>query len=794
MRKTLLYPISTFLFMLILFLSPSVSQAMSITSFEQGDNYINDKNIEIHVYNGENEAEILIEIDGEEKYINSFPLSMLDQFAIYENYFIYTSRVKGSANALVYEVLKVDNGEISVLYRSEPIERAKYSFENNQLHLSFPKYTGSEAKTNPTYIVTEIYEIVNGNWKKTSEKTEPFASKFSKVKIKLLSQKNPSFSEINDMLTEEALKANVSPEIVKAIAFQESSWEQYWNTVPESIKQCKDGDRTIAYDGTNVKLGYDCIGIGIMQISDHMYWEPGPEKDAYIERLKRDIRFNIQEGIRILKEKWNYHRSGLIPTVNDNDPMVIENWYFAILAYNGLLPRNNPLSNAYNAYQEVVFERLRDYSLVDITPFPTFKLEPYTLNNGQLRFKNDNVTTEGPKHYSSQSLKKGDTSYVTANSLRLRKTPGGEIIGSLNKGTKVTITGDYVGNNSRVSQFVWFPIKTSSGQTGYVASSYLSPKNEYIDTYNLFGTNRYETSVAISNHGWHWNQPESVIIGRGDLPIDALTGSVLAATLDAPLLLTRSTYLVDIVEKEIDRLKPKNIYILGGEQAISKEVENKLAEKASGNVIRISATKGSRYDTAYEVAKQVASFTNVDEIFITTGSEKSSDALAIAPYAGAEGIPILFTRSNTLHENIIRFIQEHNIKKATIIGGTTAVSKNAENTLKKYVSNVERVSGDTRFSTNTAIIEKYYGEGTSRHINNSRVFVAQGLEIADALSVSSLAAKLNSPLLLTRSYNVPIETSTWMKNHIKAKPNVYFIGGRVAISEQVRENIINLVR
>lgn len=373
----------------------------------------------------------------------------------------------------------------------------------------------------------------------------------------------------------------------------------------------------------------------------------------------------------------------------------------------------------------------------------------------------------------------------------MRKSPGGEIIASLNKGTKVTITGNYIGNNSRQSQFVWFPVRTSSGQTGYVASSYLSPKDHFIDVYNLYGSSRYDTSVSIANHGWHWTQPKSVIIGRGDLPIDALTGSVLASSLDAPLLLTRSNSLVASVEQEIDRLKPEKIYILGGKMAISEEVERILAAKLpKGEIIRISKA-GSRYDTAYEVAKRVLSLTKSKEIFITTGDENSSDALAIAPYAGSKGFPILFTRQNSLDPNIIKLIREHSIKKATIIGGNLAVSSKVEKELKKHLPTVERVSGKSRFATSTEIVKRYYGEG--QRVNASRLFITQGFEIADALSVSSLAARLKSPLLLTRTEAIPGEIKQWLPENILTKPNLYFIGGRLAISDPVREEFIELI-
>ncbi|WP_093213599.1 cell wall-binding repeat-containing protein [Sediminibacillus albus] len=87
------------------------------------------------------------------------------------------------------------------------------------------------------------------------------------------------------------------------------------------------------------------------------------------------------------------------------------------------------------------------------------------------------------------------------------------------------------------------------------------------------------------------------------MPIDALTGSVLAAKLNAPLLLTPPEQLQASTWKELQRVnpnhyssvnKPYKIYLLGGKAAISKNIESKLKNKyGSSNIIRI--TGATRY-------------------------------------------------------------------------------------------------------------------------------------------------------------------------------------------------------
>ncbi|WP_217586457.1 cell wall-binding repeat-containing protein [Lentibacillus saliphilus] len=711
-----------------------------------------------------------------------------------QEYAVVVYRHSGSSNAIQFDVLKLTKSGVELLYSSSAYERAQIDLDNRIISIKYPEYASNDAMTEPSKLVSQDFTITHDGIQIGKEVTEPakIAQPHFRNQLMSINEDNPTYSEVNRILTEEAIKAGISPEILKAIASQESSWEQYWTTVPEPIKRCeKDENRgTLAYDGTKVKLGYDCIGVGIMQISNHMYMTEGPEKEAYIDRLKTDMRFNIQEGIKILKQKWNYGQTGLIPTVNDNDPMVIENWYFAIMAYNGLLPRNNPLEKPYDAYQERVFKRMKDYSLIDLTPFPTHTLNPYVREDGILLFENDNVTINGPVHLSSQSLKTGDTAYVTVNGLRLRNGPGGDVVGSIAKGTQVTVTGQYAGNNSRTSQYLWFPIQTDDGRTGWVASSYLD-RNDYIKSYSLEGKTRYNTAVSVANHGWHMDQPDSIIIGRGDLPIDSLTGSVLASSFTSPLLLTQKDKLTASTAKEIARLHPGNIFLLGGEKgAISADVELELEERfgQEANIIRIAGK--TRYETAYHIAEKVMEKSKAKEIFITTGDETSSDPLAIAPYAGENKTPILLTRKDKLNDHIKTFIRDHNISKATIIGGARPVSEAVETELRSILghNNVDRIKGATRYETNMAIVDKYYNLQ-----DTSNLLIAQGLNTIDALAGAPYASKLMSPIILTRTNSVPTEIEQLLINKVKAKPNLYFLGGSMAIADDTRRQFIRLV-
>ncbi|MBN8235121.1 cell wall-binding repeat-containing protein [Halobacillus kuroshimensis] len=748
---------------------------------------INDS-VTAEVENKELETSLSVTKEGKELLEETTQLSTITDLILVEETLVVIYRADGSAQSLYFDAYDLSNGK--KVFESEAYDRSTFELSGKELIIQYPILNEDSIDTEPEALAEDAFTIAGGDV--TKGKTEETISLQNTVTSQSAvneKYKNPSYAEINRILTEEAENFDIPPEIVKAIAYQESGWQQYWDPGRTPVTHYQNSctpskTRGIAWDGTNLKLGYDCIGIGIMQVSDYRFIENEQERKEEVYKLSTDIRYNIREGLKILESKWNYANYDLIPTVNDGDRDVIENWYFAILAYNGISERNNPITNGYIAYQEKIYDRMRNYGLFNVTPFPTHKLNPY--QDGIMRFKESNVETTGPLHTTKHDFGTGEKVYVTAGSLNVRKAPNSTVVTSLKRGEQVTVTGAPIGYNSNTQHWAWYPVKTTSGKTGYVASSYLSATQEP-DSYRLSGINRYETSTALSNYGWHWNEPNVAVIGRGDLPIDSLTGSVLAAYHNSPLLLTQTDQLPATVEKELERMDPAKIYLLGSEGAVSASVESQLKQKyGSSNVERLSGA--NRFETAYEVADEVADKVNVDEIFITTSDETSTDALSIAPYAGDENTPILLTLPYKLEDNVINFIRENGVEKATIVGGTGAVHQTVENQLKGIVDTVERVSGPDRYSTSVQIAEKYFNDHRLEE-----VFFAQGEEVVDALAGSPLAASYEAPILLTRKDNVPSTVKNYL-NHLPISPENYYLGGNAAISEEAEVELESIRR
>jgi putative cell wall-binding protein len=92
------------------------------------------------------------------------------------------------------------------------------------------------------------------------------------------------------------------------------------------------------------------------------------------------------------------------------------------------------------------------------------------------------------------------------------------------------------------------------------------------DVTRYAGPDRFATSAELSSR--RFPTSSTVFLASGsDFP-DALTAGPVAAEAGAPVLLVRKDCIPRLVAGELDRLKPSSIVVLGGEQALSTEIES----------------------------------------------------------------------------------------------------------------------------------------------------------------------------------------------------------------------------
>lgn len=301
----------------------------------------------------------------------------------------------------------------------------------------------------------------------------------------------------------------------------------------------------------------------------------------------------------------------------------------------------------------------------------------------------------------------------------------------------------------------------------------LAKNKENKSVERLRGASRFDTAVEISKAGWMGSS--IVVLARSDDYADALAGVPLAHYLNAPILLTRPTYLPQETLDEIKRLGANTVIVLGGKLAISDDIVETL-EKEGLYVERISGS--SRTATAVEIANFLTYYYS-EKAIIVNGFD-FPDALSVASQAAIEGIPILLTHANRLSEPTAEALQSLGVKETIVVGGKTAVSDEVMSQLPNPV----RVSGSDRVATNIAV-QKHF------NVNPEHIYVATGNNFADSLTGAVLAAKKNSSILLVRNSLFDVTKDYITESRIK---KITILGGTTAVNEKIRTDLEHLLK
>ncbi|MBU5485776.1 cell wall-binding repeat-containing protein [Clostridium sp. MSJ-11] len=298
-----------------------------------------------------------------------------------------------------------------------------------------------------------------------------------------------------------------------------------------------------------------------------------------------------------------------------------------------------------------------------------------------------------------------------------------------------------------------------------MSTGYVKAEGNVNDINRLSGKNRYETSEAISKYGWETS--EYVIIAQGENFPDALCAAPLAKKYNAPIILTKGDGLTEEGQRELKRLKPSNVILIGGEGVLSPKIEQYIKNNIKGAKIERIGGK-NRYETSIKIAEKLG-FNG--EVAIAS-SEYYADALSVAPIAAIKGMPIILTDKNTLPKEVKNYLKDKEVDKAYIIGGTGVISKEIGDEL----DNPHRLSGKDRFDTNVEILKEF-----EEDLDYSKVVTALGVgpkgnEFADALSGAALAAKYNAPMVLS-SKDLPKVTEDYLNTVVNPEGDLLVLGG-----------------
>lgn len=295
----------------------------------------------------------------------------------------------------------------------------------------------------------------------------------------------------------------------------------------------------------------------------------------------------------------------------------------------------------------------------------------------------------------------------------------------------------------------------------------------------LAGDDRYETAIKISKD--NFKSADTVVLASGTNSADALAASSLATSKSAPILLTKRNEIGKNVFDEIKRLNANNVIVVGGKVSISEKVVSDLKNK---NITVKRLAGDSRYETSYEIAKELIKSNKAKEAIIVNGF-KNVDALSVSSLATKENLPILLNDGNRLSKDIKNIVGDSNIKKMYIIGGRASLPRKIEDNIKDLNIEFERLAGEDRYETSSKIAKYAYS-------SSDKVILASGENSIDALAAGVLTKMEKAPMLLVQKRRIPKSISNRIEES-KAK-KFLLIGGEKTISDRVKDKVEGLLK
>lgn len=191
----------------------------------------------------------------------------------------------------------------------------------------------------------------------------------------------------------------------------------------------------------------------------------------------------------------------------------------------------------------------------------------------------------------------------------------------------------------------------------------------------LAGSDRYETSELVARKVISVSgNKNTAVISSGESFPDALAISPYASKEAYPILLVKRDSIPSNIKRLIDTSDLKNVYIVGGLNTISKDVENKLA-----NTIERFSGK-DRYETSIKIAN--SKFKDSKKAYLASG-KIFADALVAGPIAGKDVAPILLAPDNGISNDLKNYIDNHKINDLVVVGGYKYLPESAIRSILK---------------------------------------------------------------------------------------------------------------
>lgn len=226
--------------------------------------------------------------------------------------------------------------------------------------------------------------------------------------------------------------------------------------------------------------------------------------------------------------------------------------------------------------------------------------------------------------------------------------------------------------------------------------------------------------------------------------------------------------------------KANTVELLGGNWApsltyggdILKMMDN-LHSFPYSSVIRYAGV--DRYDTAAKINNGANIKSNTA---IISSGNSFPDTISASVLAGQLNANLYINNPSSITEELNSAIESGKIKKAYIVGGNPISSKIRKNMINKGIEIID-FKGTNRFDTSALVAEQSH--------NKSKVFLANGIDFPDSLSIAPVVLKENSALVLTDGNNL----TNKVQNILNNASEIIIVGGTNSVSAKLGDDLRN---
>lgn len=208
---------------------------------------------------------------------------------------------------------------------------------------------------------------------------------------------------------------------------------------------------------------------------------------------------------------------------------------------------------------------------------------------------------------------------------------------------------------------------------------------------------------------------------------------------------------------------------------------NAAEPQTKATVSETTISGDDRYKTAVEISKNYSSTSK--HAVIVNGQKGIVDALTATPYASLKKAPILMTQSTKLNEDTKKELTRRGVKTVDIVGGVNSVSDSVKAEIEAMGITVNRIAGNSKYETALKVAKEI--DGIS---DISKIAVANGEVLADAVSVAAPAAQNKMPIILAHpTKGLDAETKKYIDSQGVSKS--YVIGGTSSVSTTTQNSL-----